>query len=248
MTTPWGQQHDLPSLLNIRDGQHREDLPTDFFVSAKEKGLIGPGFTAGRLVAWSKQDFNLGHGHAMAIRPSGSKGWAGASESDASRPMGEGGENDNQRLVFVDHNQSIDRHRAPHCSRRRDYCRADFIVALHAVKPEFEPSWRFISEYAIGRHGWIMKGAFLIWAISCAALSLALWQEVGTRTGKVGVGVLVVVATAMVPAGLFPQEPVTAAPDELTTSGNIHALATMIGIPGLPIAAVLISFELMANE
>ncbi len=118
------------------------------------------------------------------------------------------------------------------------------IVALHAVKPEFEPSWRFISEYAIGRHGWIMNGAFLIWAISCAALSLALWQEVGTRTGKVGVGVLVVVATAMVPAGLFPQEPVTAAPDELTTSGNIHALATMIGIPGLPIAAVLISSSL----
>jgi len=51
------------------------------------------------------------------------------------------------------------------------------IIGLHALKPEFEPSWCFISEYAIGRHAWIMKGGFLIWAVSCAALALALWQE-----------------------------------------------------------------------
>src|SRR5215218_7645286 len=68
------------------------------------------------------------------------------------------------------------------------------IVALHAVKPEFEPSWRFISEYAIGRQGWIMKGAFLIWAASCAALALALRQDAQTRAGRIGVAVLYVVA------------------------------------------------------
>jgi len=118
------------------------------------------------------------------------------------------------------------------------------IMALHGLKPELEPSWRFISEYATGRHAWIMKSAFLIWGASCAALSLALRHEVGTRAGKVGVAVLLVAATAMVPAGLFPQDPVTAAPDELTTSGSIHALASMIGIPGLPIAAMLISSSL----
>ena len=118
------------------------------------------------------------------------------------------------------------------------------IIGLHALKPDFEPSWRFISEYAIGRHAWIMKGGFLIWAVSCAALALALWQEVRNRAGKIGVGILLLVAAAMVPAGLFPQDPITAAPNELTTSGSIHAVASMIGIPGLPIAAVLISSSL----
>ena len=59
------------------------------------------------------------------------------------------------------------------------------IVALHAIKPEFEPSWRFISEYAIGPYGWIMKLAFLIWAASCAALALALRREV-TRQDRPG--------------------------------------------------------------
>jgi hypothetical protein len=118
------------------------------------------------------------------------------------------------------------------------------IVALHAIKPELEPSWRFISEYAIGRHGWIMKLAFLVWSASCAALALALRHQVKTWPGRTGLAVLLVVAAALVPAGLFAQDPVTAKPDELTTSGNVHAVASMIGIPGIPIAAMLISSSL----
>jgi Protein of unknown function (DUF998) len=118
------------------------------------------------------------------------------------------------------------------------------IVALHGIKPEFEPSWRFVSEYAIGRHGWIMTIAFLIWAASCAVLALALRREVRTRAGRIGVAILLVVAAALVPAGLFPQDPVTAGPGDATTSGMIHALASMVGIPGIPIAAVLISSSL----
>ena len=154
-----------------------------------------------------------------------------------SRPMREGRENDDQRLIPFDRNRFIDRHSASHAAAGA-IAVGLIIVALHAVKPEFEPSWRFISEYAIGRQGWIMKGAFLIWAASCAALALALRQDAQTRAGRIGVAVLYVVA------GLFPQDPVTARPDELTISGNIHALASMIGIPGLPIAAVLISSSL----
>jgi hypothetical membrane protein len=118
------------------------------------------------------------------------------------------------------------------------------IIALHVIKPEFQPSWRFISEYAIGPHGWIMKLAFLIWAASCAALALTLKREVKSWPGKSGVVVLSIVAVALVPAGLFAQDPVTARPDELTTSGSIHAFASMIGIPGIPIAAMLISSNL----
>src|SRR5690349_21149676 len=46
---------------------------------------------------------------------------------------------------------------------------AMIILALHAIRPEYQPSWRFISEYAIGPGGWIMQAAFLLWAASCAA-------------------------------------------------------------------------------
>lgn len=118
------------------------------------------------------------------------------------------------------------------------------VVLLHAIKPEFEPSWRFISEYAIGRHGWIMRLAFLIWSAGCCALALSLRREVTNWPGRLGVAVLWLVAAALVPAGLFVMDPVTAKPEELTMSGQIHALASMIGVPGIPIAAMLVSASL----
>ncbi|HEV2620020.1 MAG TPA: DUF4287 domain-containing protein [Acidobacteriaceae bacterium] len=41
--------------------------PEDFRKLADKKGLLKPGVKAGEIVTWLKQDFGLGHGHAMAI-------------------------------------------------------------------------------------------------------------------------------------------------------------------------------------
>ena len=46
--------------------------PADFKKLAEqkgflEKGKLKPGVKAGAIVAWLKEDFGLGHGHAMAI-------------------------------------------------------------------------------------------------------------------------------------------------------------------------------------
>jgi hypothetical protein len=41
--------------------------PEEFKAIAEEKGLLKEGVKAGEIVAWLKKDFELGHGHAMAI-------------------------------------------------------------------------------------------------------------------------------------------------------------------------------------
>jgi hypothetical protein len=41
--------------------------PNEFIAMAKEKGFDNPNIKAGEIVAWLKQDFGLGHGHAMAL-------------------------------------------------------------------------------------------------------------------------------------------------------------------------------------
>ena len=41
--------------------------PYDFIALAKQKGFDDPATKAGVIVAWLKEDFDLGHGHAMAI-------------------------------------------------------------------------------------------------------------------------------------------------------------------------------------
>jgi Protein of unknown function (DUF998) len=45
------------------------------------------------------------------------------------------------------------------------------LAALHFIKPELNPSWHFISEYAIGEYGWIMVLAFLSLALTMSACS-----------------------------------------------------------------------------
>jgi hypothetical protein len=34
------------------------------------------------------------------------------------------------------------------------------LTALHFLEPEFDPSKRLISEYQLGRYGWVMSVAF----------------------------------------------------------------------------------------
>ena len=122
------------------------------------------------------------------------------------------------------------------------------LAALHVIKPEVDPSWRMVSEYAIGRHGWVMMLAFLSLALSCLASFIAIRSQIGTTGGKVGLALLLLVAAALAAAGIFAGDPITASKDELTTHGHLHALAAMVGIPGHPIAAVLISRSLASNR
>ncbi|HEU0202629.1 MAG TPA: hypothetical protein VFR86_19630, partial [Burkholderiaceae bacterium] len=35
------------------------------------------------------------------------------------------------------------------------------LIALHIVSPEFEVSWRMVSEYANGKYGWLLTAVFL---------------------------------------------------------------------------------------
>ena len=65
--------------------------PEDFLSLAKKNGLLGPELKAGGLVTWLKEDFGLGHGHAMAIwAVFKSKGWVSGTPKSAKASKGEG--------------------------------------------------------------------------------------------------------------------------------------------------------------
>jgi hypothetical protein len=122
------------------------------------------------------------------------------------------------------------------------------LAILHVVKPELDPSWRMVSEYSIGRHGWLMILAFLALSASCFAAFAAVRPLVGTTAGKIGLGLLVAAGASLAAAAVFVSDPITATPEQLTRHGNLHGLSAMIGIPGFPVAALLISYSLVRSS
>ena len=109
------------------------------------------------------------------------------------------------------------------------------LVALHVLSPEFDPSKRMVSEYALGSFGWVLSLMFLAWALSCVTLFVAIKSQVRTTGGRIGLGLLLLSALGMAMAAFF------------DVNHNLHGVAALIGMPNLPIAAVLISVSLGRN-
>src|SRR5438270_10093147 len=107
------------------------------------------------------------------------------------------------------------------------------LVSLHVLSPEYSPAWRMVSEYANGQSSWVLSLMFAAFGLSELALAVGLQPLLATRSGTVGLVILAVAAIAGGSAAVFDLNQVV-----------LHELAGIVGIFGLPIAAVLISREL----
>lgn len=122
------------------------------------------------------------------------------------------------------------------------------LVTLHFIEPEFDPSWHMISEYEIGRYGWVMQLAFLCLGLSCVSLVVAIRSQVGTIGGWIGLALLLISASGLTIAAFYITDPMIAPKTEMTWHGNMHGLGFTLGAPGLAVASVLISLSLRHNQ
>ncbi len=111
------------------------------------------------------------------------------------------------------------------------------LVSLHVLSPEFSPAWRMVSEYAFGHYAWVLSLMFLSWGIGSWALVIAIWGQVRTSAGKVGLWVLVIAGIGEALASAF----------DITHEIG-HGIAGLLGVIGFPIAALLVSIALGHNE
>jgi hypothetical protein len=123
---------------------------------------------------------------------------------------------------------------------------AVLLAALHLIKPQLDPSWHFISEYAIGDYGWMMVVAFLSLALSYLSLFVAIRSHLRTILGRIGLTLLLLSALGLIIAAIFTTDPITVSEDELTTEGTVHNMGGTLGI-AMPIAAGFIGWRLARN-
>jgi hypothetical protein len=120
------------------------------------------------------------------------------------------------------------------------------LAALRFFKPELDPSWHFISEYAIGEYGWIMVLAFLSLALGYVSLFVALRSQLQTTAGRIGLALLLVSALGLTIAAIFTTDSVTVSDNSVTTEGTLHNFGGTLGI-AMPFAAALIGWKLARN-
>lgn len=106
------------------------------------------------------------------------------------------------------------------------------LASLHVLSPEFDPSWRMVSEYANGHFGWVLSLMFACWAVSSWALAFAIRSQANTIAAKIGLFFLILAGIGEAMASVF------------DINQGLHGLAGIMGIGSLPIAAMLISVQL----
>jgi hypothetical protein len=118
------------------------------------------------------------------------------------------------------------------------------LIALIFIRADLDSSWHTISEWAIGRFGWIMSLAFLISAVSYGSLFVAIKSQVPGIWGKIGLGILLICAIGTVGVGIFTTDPLETPPDALSTTGTLHLISGGSALMLLPFAALLINLSL----
>jgi len=120
------------------------------------------------------------------------------------------------------------------------------LGSLHFLEPEFDPTWRFISEYALGNFGWLMHLAFGLLAVSLISAGIVTLSQARNITGYIGLVILGLSAIGIIVAAIFATDPISVSPDDATFSGKIHSIGATLDYT--PVAALLISFALARNE
>ena len=115
------------------------------------------------------------------------------------------------------------------------------LSLLHVLEPEFNPP-HFISEYQLGRFGWLMSLAFFCLGAASLALFAAARQAIRTRLGRFGTWGLLIIGIAYFCAGIFPPDP------KWFVGSLLHGIGGLVVIFGSPMVFTLVSKGFARNE
>ncbi len=110
------------------------------------------------------------------------------------------------------------------------------LATLHIVSREFAPSWRMVSEYALGKYRWLITSFFICWAIS-TFLCCGLMTSFANSTLQIlGIIFVAISGIGALLGGIF------------DVKHKKHGLSFLLGVPTLPIGALLFAYNLPSKK
>jgi hypothetical protein len=116
------------------------------------------------------------------------------------------------------------------------------LIFLIFLRPDIHPYSNTISEWEIGKFGWLMQVAFFCSALSYLFLFPSIKSEIRGIWGKIGLTLLFICFLGTAGAGAFVTNPYP--PDFTITRTLIHTISGTSAMIFLPFAALLINFNL----
>jgi hypothetical protein len=118
------------------------------------------------------------------------------------------------------------------------------LAALHLLRPDIHAGRTMISQYALGRYGWMMTLFFAGFAAASAGLFAALVVHPPSILSRVGLFFLLGAAFGLAMAARFPMDPVSTPRTRMSLSGKMHGISFLVGVPCQLLAVLLLSLAL----
>ncbi|MEH0194300.1 DUF998 domain-containing protein [Caulobacter sp. CCNWLY153] len=120
------------------------------------------------------------------------------------------------------------------------------LVLLHGLRQDYTPVDHMISDYAVGRFGWLMTTAFVALALGCLTLGLGM-AVAGPRSlpGRAAVLLLWVATLGLLVTATFPTDLETAA---TTMTGNIHTASFLVNVISMILCSLLFTVGFHQSE
>lgn len=110
------------------------------------------------------------------------------------------------------------------------------LLVLHFTSPEIKPNWRLISEYAYGKHKYLLTTFFILWGLSSLLFPFLVWNECTSIWPKIGLVLVFISGIGACMGGLF------------DVKHSLHGAAFSLGVPTLPIGALLVTYHFIKKS
>ena len=120
------------------------------------------------------------------------------------------------------------------------------MIAMHKLRPDYNPRSRYISEYAVGKYGQLAASSFVIYGFSILGIYLCLHTVLPVRVqSNIGLTLMAIWGVAVVITGFFNTD---LKAEKMSWHGTVHTIAANTGVAASTIALTFLSFTSTLNE
>jgi len=120
------------------------------------------------------------------------------------------------------------------------------IIAMHRLRPDYNPRSRYISEYAVGKFGHLAVSSFVSYGLAILGIYRCLQTVSQVKTKpNIGLTLIAVWGAAVLITGFFK---VDLKDKQMSWHGTAHSIAFGIGVTASVIGLIALSLDFDLNE